>query len=356
MKKLLLGAALAIFPLTAGASAIITDGNVSLGVDDYGQLNIGGGVADVTGFTGVGVRWIDGSGAQYESTAHGCLCEGWGVAINGTTSGSANNNFGAPVGLTLDSFSSTSTTAQSVTELSGTGLKIQHDFAVAAETDDLMRVRVTLTNTSGASMSDVTYRRAMDWDTSPTPFDEYVSIQGTGTTSLLAFSSNNGFASTDPLSAAGFAGGFDCGQNVDFTDCGPQDHGAVFDFNLGTIDVGDSYTFDIFYGGAESNAAALAALGSVGAELYSTGRSCGDTDGDGIADFSGSYTTPGGFSDNCGVTLGAATPTFIFAFKGVGGTVIVPPPSGIPLPAGAWLLIGGLGALGGLRRLRRARD
>lgn len=72
-------------PVAANASAIITDGNVSLGVNDFGHLNVGRGVGDVVGTTDVGVRWIDSGGTQYESTSHGCLCEGWGVLVDGSS-------------------------------------------------------------------------------------------------------------------------------------------------------------------------------------------------------------------------------------------------------------------------------
>ncbi|MFT4148982.1 MAG: VPLPA-CTERM sorting domain-containing protein [Paracoccaceae bacterium] len=331
-RKLVVASALFLSPYAASAAAIITDGNVSLGVDDLGQLNIRGGVADVTGQTIVGERWIDpNTGIQYESTSHGCLCEGWGVSVNGSTAGYANNAAGT-AGLSLVSFTSTATTATSVTEITGTGVTVTHSFALSDKTDDLYRVSVTITNTSAAAVSDVTYRRAMDWDTSPTPFDEYVTIQGTATTTLLKASSDNGFASSNPLLTSDVYDRAGCGL-ADFTACGPADHGSVFDFDFGTLESGESYTFDIFYGGAANKADALAALGSVGAELYSLGWSYLDPDQDGFS------------------AAGAVTPTYIFAFKGVGGTVIVPPPtSTVPVPAAGFLLVAGLGALAATRR------
>ncbi|MFN7225300.1 MAG: VPLPA-CTERM sorting domain-containing protein, partial [Paracoccaceae bacterium] len=148
-----------------------------------------------------------------------------------------------------------------------------------------------------------------------------------------------GFASSNPLSGAlGQTSGF-CGVLVDFIACGPADHGAGFDFGLADIAAGESYSFDIFYGGAANKTAALAALGAVGAELYSMGWSSSDgTDQDGLS------------------AAGAITPTFIFAFKGVGGTIIVPPPNPnpVPLPAAGWMLLAGLGALAASRRRRKA--
>ena len=81
-----------------------------------------------------------------------------------------------------------------------------------------------------------------------------------------------------------------------------------------------------------SAAAAYIALSKISPELYSLGQPAGDPLGTGS---NGIYPTS----------------TFIFAFSKVGGTVVVP---GVPLPASALFLLGGLGAFGGLR-LRKNR-
>lgn len=338
LRKAFLAACVVATPALANAASIISDGNVSLGVDDLGQLNIGGGVADIAGETTVGTRWIDpDTDIQYESTSHGCLCEGWGLAVDGTA-GYANNSTGTG-GLSLISFDSTATTAESVVQITGTDVTVTHSYQLSAS-DDLYEAIVTIENTGSTDVSSLEYRRTMDWDTSPTPFDEYVTIGGTATTTLLDESSNNGFSSSNPLTNDNNSFGVSCAvDDTDFSACGPYDHGAVFDFLLGSLGAGETYSFSIFYGGAANEADADAALGIVGAELYSYGWSGDDADQDGFGDGSGDVT-----------------PTFIFAFKGVGGTVVVPPPTPgpspdpIPLPAGAWLMLGGLGALAAVRR------
>ncbi len=336
LRNLALAAGAALFlPIAANAAtAIITDGNVSLGVDRFGQLNVGGGVRDVAGQTIVGERWIDPDGNQYESTSHGCLCEGWGVAVNGTTAGYANNASGTG-GLTEISFDSDAKTAKVVSQINGTDVFVTHSFALAAETDDLYRVKVTIENKGTSGVTDVTYRRTMDWDTSPTPFNEYVTIQGTTTTTLLNRSSDNGFSSANPL-ANDVTDLYGCGFD-DFTACGPGDHGAVFDFGFGDLAAGESYSFDIYYGGAANKKDALAALGAVKAELYSFGWSHLDPDQNGFS------------------AAGARTPTFIFAFSGVGGEVIVPDPGAVPLPAAGLMLMGGLGGLGAFGAFRKRK-
>ena len=236
IKNVIYAAFAALLPVAASASSIISDGNVSLGVDDLGQLNVSGGTADIYGTTAVGVRWVDpATSIEYESTSHGCLCEGWGLAVDGTA-GFANNSTGTG-GLTLISFSSTATTATSVVQITGTDVYVTHNFALSAATDDLFKVSVSVENRGATDVASLEYRRVMDWDASPTPFYEYVSIVGTATTTLLASSSDNGFVSSNPLSSIGVIDGA-C-SDADCIASGPADHGAAFDFDLGGLLAGD---------------------------------------------------------------------------------------------------------------------
>jgi type IV pilus assembly protein PilY1 len=339
----------------ANASAIIMDGNVKLGVDELGQLNIPGGVSDISGETYVGLRYLPpdgtpGAGEEYESTSHGCLCEGWGVGnADSNTSGYANNSLGIG-GLALESFTSTAGTATSVVNMSDE-LRVTHHFELSEQSDNLYRVSVEIENVSDVAISDVRYRRTFDWDTSPTPFSEYVTIQGADAATAVLAANDNGFCNSNPFVA--------CGSIIadgDFTDSGPADHGSNFDFAFGELDVGGIYEFDIFYGGAANYDDAIAALTAVNAEVYSLGWSGLDADQDGFAD--GSGTGAGGvvptsasvFTDS----LAQATPTFIFGFSGVGGTglggpVDQQPPSISEPPVYALFAVGLLA----LMRLRR---
>jgi hypothetical protein len=110
------------------------------------------------------------------------------------------------------------------------------------------------------------------------------------------FSSDDGFASADPL-----AGPSSILFTGEATDSGPEDHGALFDFGFGTVAPSATQSFKIFYGAAATETEALGALGLVGAEVFSLGQS----------------STPDG------PTLGSPT-TFIFGFTGVGGDPILP--------------------------------
>ena len=129
----------------------------------------------------------------------------------------------------------------------------------------------------------------MDWDVNPTSFSEFVSILGLPPGGVPAgnvlFTSNNGFATGDPLSFVApddpledGNGLFGVPENQNFTDQGPFDHGALFDFAFGVLGVGEKRQFHIFYGGADTVADAEAAITAVGAQIGSVARPDLDSD------------------------------------------------------------------------------
>lgn len=310
---LLSTAATVVSVSAASAAAIITNGTVTLGVDDYGQLNIPGPPSS-QGTTDVGLRH---NASNNEATGAGCDCEGWGAGDAALgISGWANNDEGGPNGLALVSFASGADTATSVSRVANL-LEVTHHFRPSASSD-LFEVVVTLKNISGAALTDLRYRRLMDWDVEPTAFDEFVTIQGTAGASAVLKATDDGFESADPLSPnTGII------AEGDFVDSGPDDHGAAFDFGFGGLDVDGEFTFSIFYGASDTEAEAIAALALVEAEVYSFGQTSRD---------------PRGLRD----------PTFIFAFKGVGGDPVEP----VSEPASLAILGFGLAGLALARRRR----
>jgi hypothetical protein len=288
----------------AGAEAIISNGTVMLGVNDQGHLNVSNAAGTVPISSGgtipVGLRYVP---TNAESTAPGCLCEGWGVANAGDgTTGYANISVdGGPVNLGLVSFTNTASTAVSTVNVTGgtSGIQVVHDYHPSTSAN-LYEVTVSITNTGASAISDLRYRRVMDWDVDPTTFREYVTIQGGAAATDVLFTSNNGFASANPLS-----GPSDIGFIGDFVNQGPDDHGALFDFGFGALAAGDTFTFRTFYGAAGTIADAMTALGAVGAEVYSLGMPSSFAPGD------ASFGEPN---------------TFIFAFAGVGGDPVIPTP------------------------------
>lgn len=270
--------------------SIISNGVIQIGVNPAGQLNVyEGSTYSSEGTLPTGLRYLP---TNAESTAPGCLCEGWGVGdTTSGVSGWANEAQGGTYNLTPVSFTVTAETAVSVVRV-GETFEVTHDYHPAPETTDLYEVDVTIKNISAAD-ADLRYRRVMDWDIEPTAFAEYVTLDA-GNASDLVYTSNDGFASSDPLS-----GPSDIGYTGSFTDAGPADHGALFDFAFGSLAPGASKSFTTFYGGSANEENALAALAAVGAEAYSFGQP----------------------STADGPSLGTPN-TFIFAFGKVGGDPI----------------------------------
>ena len=288
-------------PVSSGAG-IIDNGTVQLGINPAGHLNVPGGPpSSGTGTTVVGLRYLP-TGA--ESTAPGCACEGWGVAdgirrISGYADETLNPRV---VNFVVESFTSDGRSAVSVVLMSNI-FRVTHNYHPSV-TSNLYEVGVTIENIS-TNAAQVLYRRVMDWDIEPTAFREYSTIIK-GTSTNLIFTSDNGFASPDPL----FPGGSILATGT-FIDSGPADHGALFDFDFGLLQPGASTSFKTYYGAAGSEVAALNAIGRIGAEAYSFGQP----------------------STVNGATLGTPN-TFIFAFGGIGGSALAGTDVGVSVVAG----------------------
>jgi len=285
-------------PALVFASRDISNGTVKLGVNPDGGLD--------NTLTRTGLLYIP-TGA--DALIPGCPCEGWGAAdkISGVT-GYVNKSSGTR-NATVISFTGTARTAKSVvmikTAAGAPSMKVTHTFKPSIS-KNLYEVRVVIKNVSRATQH-IVYRRVMDWDVPPTIFREYVTIKTFGARRIV-FTSDNGFASSNPLIPAGkrlFVG--------QATNSGPSDHGADFDFDFGIVKPGRLVAFTIFYGAAGSKISALAALGAVGAEAYSLGKPS-------------SVPLP---------AADAGTPnTFIFGFRGIGGVpstsvTTMSPPTGL---------------------------
>jgi hypothetical protein len=249
------------YTATAGVG-LVSNGTVQLGVSNMGNLDVPGGVPSTgTHDPWVGLRLV---ATGYDGLAPGCKCEGWGVS-NGTTSGWVSAADGT-AGITVNSFTTTPTTARSDVNAAGT-FKVVHQFDPVPGTPSAYKVTVSITNI-GAAPATVLYRRTMDWDVEPTAFDEYITIGSFGAVpSELVYTDNNGFATPDPLEPHA-----PIGATGMFTDYGPDDTGALFDFNFGSLGVSQTKTFSLFYGAASNEAAALSALQAVGASVYSLGE------------------------------------------------------------------------------------
>ena len=281
-----------------GSGVFIGNDTVLLGVNPGGELNVAGGPrSTVLGSRIVGLRYLP---TGNEGIGHDRPAEGWGVADAGSgRAGWANRDQGI-VNLAVLSFSADERTAIATVEMTGT-LRVVHAFHPSVFAN-LYQIDVSIENISSAPI-DLRYRRVVDWDVEPTAFSEFVTL-AKGDSPALVFTSNDGLASANPL-----AGPSDRGRIGSFVDAGPADQGALFDLNFGTLAAGGRRNFRIFYGAAGSEAEALDALGTVGAEAYSLGQ-----------------------SSKPGAAASGQPNTFILAFSHIGGSAIVPPPTPTPTP------------------------
>ncbi|GAA1527894.1 hypothetical protein GCM10009761_31790 [Agromyces terreus] len=276
----------------------IDNGTILLAVNPTGELNTYDGTGSAAGPGDVGLNYLP---TNHDATSPGCLCEGWGVAdpASGIWGGANLDTEGAGgTNLTVESFETTASTANSVVIVSDADrpvFRVTHEYVPSPATPNLYQVNVTIENLTGDTIATVQYRRVMDWDIEPTAFSEFVTIDG-GTASALRYTSDDGFASPNPLSGPSFLN-FE-GNAVDN---GPADHGALFDFAFGPLAAGRSLSFVIFYGAAANEEEARRALAAVGAEAYSFGQS----------DLDPTTGTPN---------------TFIFAFGKIGGRAIFEAP------------------------------
>ena len=341
--------------LPAQAGAIISNGTVQIGVRDLGNLNQPGGTPSAgDGTTVVGLRSV---ATNSDSTSPGCTCEGWGVAIQSLgRSGFANDSVGT-ANLQLVSFVSSASTATSVVNMlsaaGGNLLQVKHEYAPLANTPFLYQVTVSITNLTGQNLAagDLLYRRVMDWDI-PTPGLEAVTMQGVPAALGIANGNNvrgtsrDGFSSGDPLATRNrlLPPNACAPNNSNFTDCGPEDHGALFDFEFEALDAGATRVFQTFYGVAPTIAAADLA------------RTMVDNDPDvDIGLYSYGVCTTGLPAGACNRTTGTPN-TFIFGFGAAGGVLVPPDPTPGTVPVPGTLALAGLGlaALGTMRRRRPA--
>lgn len=147
---------------TGAINANISNGTIELGVSTFGQL-------------GSGDIGLQDSRTGWEAILDGCVCEGWGVGDSSTSAwGGANNSQGI-YNLSLVSHTLTANSVTSVATVNGTDLQVTHSFVPSAS-PDLYEVIVSITNTGTVASGDILYRRVMDWDIQPTPFNEYVTL------------------------------------------------------------------------------------------------------------------------------------------------------------------------------------
>jgi hypothetical protein len=314
--------ALATAAHLALAGAVITTGVTSIGVNDTGELNFFG-----SGPAGDSTYGLYRAGVG-DAISPGCFCEGWGVALT-TSAGDtfsvfANQAAGFGGIGSSNLFGSTASTATSQVSMLNLPVTVRHAFGPSLVAD-VFQAQVTITNRGTTDLNNLVYRRAMDWDVPPTEFNEYVTHIGV-TNNLVAnggnilYASDNGFATSDPTSDAGYINADTV--NVNFNANGPTDHGSSFDFSFGTLAAGQSRVFNIYYGSAENKASAINKLTTLGANVMSLGQSTlgGSKPGDGGPVLAmAAAAVEGPPPSDTGTQPNDDGATFLFGFGGVGG-------------------------------------
>ena len=120
--------------------------------------------------TWVGIRYIlpDGSG-ESEGAAWGFeYSEGWCVYAHGDKARDSHMFASENLASKTINVNDDNSKAVSNVTIEGGKLQIIHDFHPSSETSNLYEISIALENISGNNITDVRYRRSIDFDPSPT--------------------------------------------------------------------------------------------------------------------------------------------------------------------------------------------
>jgi hypothetical protein len=186
---------------------------------------------------------------------------------------------------------------------SGPALRVTHWVHPSIESRNLYAVDVTIESLlEGEGITDLRYRRVVNWQVPPTPGEELTTVAGccgnangnpdddpAGAADRLFRADWSGLGhSTDPLDQSGTF------SSANVTDAGPRNGGGTFDLAFGAVEPGEPVRFRLYYGAAGSEAEAETALAAAGVEAYLLGQ------------------------PSSAATSGAPN-TFMFAISGIGG-------------------------------------
>ncbi len=256
------------------AEGVISNDTLALGVRPNARLARSSDVPSSTGIMNFGLRLLDG---QYDVVSYGEIAEGWGYTdASGILSWAGFNRFTPGqfelnahlLNFSADAYSATSRIR--IDDADGFAhAQISHVFTRSAHTNHLFEVAVTIVPFRAEGIKGARYRRVVDWDVEPTPFQEVVHTL-LGNTTAISATTDDGRSSPDmsrPLDVVRASG--------EAQSDGPGDLGAAFDLDLGDIPYPAGREFKLYFGVAPSRAAMLDALKAVGAEAFSLAQGAG---------------------------------------------------------------------------------
>lgn len=161
--------------------------------------------------------------------------DSWGIASSAGSAYADYQNFGT-AGITGTSITPGLNSATAISMLAN-GIQLTQTYNFFAP--NILSIQEFITNTTNAAISNVIFRRNVDFDVPPTAFNENI-FGVLGSNSAVVGNSNNGFENPDPTNP--FTS--QCGASCNLV----GDLGVGIDLGLGTINAGSSATFAYYYG------------------------------------------------------------------------------------------------------------
>jgi len=175
------------------------------------------------------------NGDGYDPLSPGTPRDSWGVTANGVSAYAdqayyyGTSNLSSTVTLGTNSATVTSTTTF--------GLQVKQVYQFAPS-GNILKIYTTLTNVGNSMATGVMFQRDVDWDVSPTEFNE--NSFGNPVTGNVVDSSYYGFESPDPAASYGLSCAAGCNQTGDL--------GGGIKLGLANLAPGASESFLYLYG------------------------------------------------------------------------------------------------------------
>jgi hypothetical protein len=237
---------------SANAQGTITNGAYSVGIGPNGELyNKNQTVTPeppVNPFsTGLGIRR---NSDGYDPLRPFTPRDTWGISINSSNIVTRNAAFADQTSFIgsaniLSTVSSFTVGTANYTTTTSLGLTVNQVFSFAAA--NILKIDVTVKNTSLAEIDDILFQRVIDWDIYPTLRKEN-SFGGTSGEPYIKDMTYKGIENAKPYIAYGFSCDPDCNHFGDEGASHLSDDGGGIKLGFGDLNAGDFVKVSYFYG------------------------------------------------------------------------------------------------------------